>query len=244
MDPASEMTPPASWTGTILDRDAPAETPQAAPPEPLPAVEPERDYSAELAQKDLELKAMEERMATMEGASKEENEKFLLEIARMVNERNAIEAAQKAELLSKQEALDEVSQATQSLVSKTKTLEQQLADAQAEATTLRVLSQEFPNLLRYSQFIPKSANAEEVRGYCSLFEKARETDLGEYRQLVSGGNVVRTAPVGAPATRVAEPFADVTQLEDRLFDAALNNRSLFEAELQAAVRQLGLQKTS
>lgn len=207
----------------------------AAEPAALP---PAHDYEADLAAKDTELKALQQKMEGIEGASRDaqgERQKMVVEMARLVNERESIEKAKNEELTKRQEQLDEVSQATQTLAQKTMTLEQQLAEATAKATKLEVLTNEFPNLLKYAQFIPPSGNSEEVRGYCQAFQQTREADLGEYRQMIATGYAARTVPTGAPATRAPEPIGDVTQLESRLTQAMTDPR-MFEEELSAAIR--------
>lgn len=221
------------------------ETP-AAEPEPVAeqsavpptATLPPRDYEAELAAKDVELKAMETKLSGVEGASKEaqdERQKLVIEVARLVNERESIERAKDEALTRKTQELEEVSQATQTLAQKTQTLEQQLYEAQAKATKLEIVTSEFPGLLRYAQYIPASADPDEVRSYCRSFEQTREADLGEYRQALTTGYAARATQTTVPVTRTPEPIGDATQLEARL-SGAMSDHRMFEEELQAAIR--------
>lgn len=213
-------------------------------PEPVKAevVEPpamSRDFEVELAQKDQQLKQLEKRLTDIQGASRkdqEDRQKLMTDVARLVNEREAIEKAKNEELERTTQQLEEVSQATQTLTQKTATLEQQLAEAQAKATKLEIVTSEFPNLLQYAEFIPASTSAEEVRDFCRAFEAKREADLSQYRQIISGGQAVRTVPAATPATRM-ESFGDATNLEERLGTAMKSgSHELFERELQAAIQ--------
>ena len=211
---------------------------EAAPPATPEAMPPPRDYEAELGARDVELRGLQQKMESIEGASQEataERQKMVVEMARLVNEKEAIERAKDDELSRQKQQLEEVSQATQTLAQKTQTLEQQLADATAKATKLEVLTREFPNLLKYAQFIPPSASAEEVRGYCQAFQQTRESDLTEYRQMIAGGYAARTAPAGVPATRAPEPLGDPAQLESHL-QGAMGDSRMFEETLAAAIR--------
>ncbi len=240
-----QETPPAAVVTAVPAAPEPVVETTAAPAAAAPAAPAQetlpRDFAAELAARDAALEEARRKMESIQGASQEaqdEKQRMVVEMARLVNEKTAIERAKNEALTAQKAELEEVSQATQTLASKTATLEQQLTEAQSEATTLRVLSQEFPNLLKYSQFIPKSTDAEEVRRYCRTFSEVRENDLGEYRQVIAGNHSVRSVPTGTPAVRV-DPLPDGS-LEDRL-NAAMNSRNpqLFEEELRSAIRQFG-----
>lgn len=239
------MTTPTNGVVSPPVSLAPDPVPVAEPPpapEPPPVVVPSRDFEAELAQKDRELKTMETKLSSIEGASKEaqdERQRMVVEVAKLINEREAIEQAKETQLQQKNAELEQVSQATQTLNQKTQTLEQQLqerdralAAEKAKSTKLEVLTQEFPNLLRYAQFIPASSDPAEVRGHCLAFQQARESDLSDYRQVVSGA--VRPVPTGTPVTRMPDSGSDAEQLEQRLTNA-MGDQSMFEAELQAAI---------
>lgn len=236
--------PETAWPeGFRQQEPVPAPEPAAEPVAeqpvaPATATLPPRDYEAELAAKDADLKRLETAMQGIEGASKEaqdERQKLVIEVARLVNERESIERAKDEALTRKTQELEEVSQATQTLSQKTQTLEQQLYEAQAKATKLEVVTSEFPNLLRYAQYIPASANADEVRQYCRSFEQTRDADLGEYRQMLTSGYAARATQTTVPVTRTPEPYGDATQLEERL-NSVMGDHRMFEEELQAAIR--------
>lgn len=239
----SNGMPETAWPEVQQETAPVSAAPEPAPAEPnavSTATLPPRDFEAELAQKDVELKALEAKMSTVEGATKEaqdERQKMVIEVARLVNERESIEREKNEALTKKTEELAEVSQATQTLAQKTVSLEQQLQEAQAKATKLEVVTSEFPDLLRYARYIPASADPDEVRSYCRSFQETREQDLGEYRQMFNGGTpaAARIPNPQVPVTRMPEPFGDATQLEERLAGAMRDPRA-FEAELEAAIR--------
>ncbi len=219
---------------------------EAAPGQAAPAAAalPPRDYEAELAARDVELKGLQARMESIEGASQDataERQKMVVEMARLVNEKEAIERTRNGELVRQQQQLEEVSQATQTLTRTTQALEQKLAEAEAKATKLDVLTSEFPHLIKYAQFIPVSTSVEEVRGYCEAFQQTRESDLTEYRQMITSGYAARTATTGVPATRPAEPVGDPAQLEAHLA-SAMSDPRVFEESLAAAIRNYEARK--
>lgn len=235
-------------------------SPEITAPEPVavaaadttPVVEPPRDYESELAYKDQQLTEMATKMNAIQGSSKKaqtEREEMMVEMARVMNQRDAI-IREKDDALEKKSAdLAEVSQATQTLNQKTQDLEgklseleQALQNERAKNVKLDIITQEFPHLLRYAEYIPSSVDAGEVRGYCIKFQSAREADLSDYRQIVAGGQMVRTVPTGQPAVR-PDYTGDATRLEERFQSLdPLKDRALYEQELKAAILNFGSQR--
>lgn len=247
IEPDVMMTPTNGAVTPSIKADPRPEEPAVAAPEPKAEVNtapaapaaPSREYESELAAKDIEIKKLETAMAKIEGASKDaqdERLKLIAEVAKLINERDDIVKAKDQALESKQQELAEVSKATQDLSQKTLTLEQQLAAEKAKATKLEVLTAEYPHLIRYAKYIVSSSDPDDVRRECRAFEQARESDLSEYRQVLSGGQAMRTVPTGTPVTRVESSIDDTEQLEERLASIMNESPSVFQAELDAIIR--------
>lgn len=231
------MTPTNGAVTPSIKADPQPETPE--PREVEAAAPPTREYESELAAKDLEIKRLGDLVAKVEGASKDaqdERLKLIAEVAKLINERENLVAAKDQALDAKRQELEEVSKATQDLSQKTLTLEQQLAAETAKSTKLEVLTQEFPHLIRYSKYIVSSSDPEEVRRECRMFDQEREKDLTEYRQVLSGGQAMRTVPTGTPATRIESNIDDTEQIEERLQSMMGEPPSVFQAELDAIIR--------
>ena len=165
-----------------------------------------RDYDLELAAKDAEIKRLNEAwLATKNDhhLTRDEIKRAQVALAEAVQEREAIVSAKDRTLSQVTEQLETVSQATQTLTKERTELSGELEQARAKATKLEILTEEFPELLRYSKLIPASSDAEMVRAACRALSDARRQDLEAQRISAVTGNPMNAMPSAPPRVDVA-----------------------------------------
>lgn len=167
------------------------------------------DYDAELATRDAAIKKLTQDWLDAKNSShlsKEETQKAQFALAQAVREREQIVAQKERQLAETAEQLETVSQATQTLSEAKTQLESELAQKAAKATKLEILTEEFPELLRYAKLIPASSDADEVRAACQALKEARTQDLESQRiAAVTGVNAgLPTNPQRTEPTTMSE----------------------------------------
>lgn len=196
-----------------------------------------RDYDAELAQKDLEIKEVTEKWQAAKNdhhLTKGEIQKARSIMAEAVAERDRIVAEKEAALESTQKELETQSQATQTLSKEKTELNGELELAAAKATKLEILTEEFPELLRYAKLINPSRDPEAVREACRVLAEARKQDLESLRiNAVTGNNI---SQLSSNATRNEPRLADTTQMREYLVDAKTDAKE-YERRRQTLIDQ-------
>lgn len=235
----SEVTTPMEATSPEVPVTTPAPTP-APTPETYSGTK--RDYDLELAAKDAEIKRLNEAWLDTKNShhlTRDEIKRAQVALAEAVQEREAIVAAKDKALTEVTEQLETVSQATQTLSKERTELSSELETARAKATKLEVLTEEFPELLRYSKLIPASSNPDTVRAACQALADARRQDLEAQRINAITGNPVTAMPSAAP--RVEASVTDPERMRTYLEEAKGNpqeyerRRQLLLDQFQAAV---------
>lgn len=233
MEP-SEITPP-------LEAVSPA-SPVPEPAAPRPPAGDERDYNLELAAKDAEIKRLNEAWLETKNShhlTRDEIKRAQVALAEAVQEREAIVAAKDRALTEAQEQLETVSQATQTLTKERTELSGELEQARAKATKLEILTEEFPELLRYSKLIPASGDPDVVREACRALSDARRQDLESQRINAITGNPMTAMP--SAAARVDVSLTDPERMRSYLEEAKGNpqeyerRRQLLLDQFSAAV---------
>ena len=203
------------------------ETPQAEPAKTTPS----RDYDAELAAKDLEIRKITTDWQTAKNTAhltQEENTKAQVALAKAVQERERLVAEKDAKLAKAQEELEMVSQATQTLSKERTDLSNELETADARATKYQILAEEFPDLLRYSKLIPASRDAAVVRAACTDLMEARGKDL-EAQRIGAVTNPLTSLPTQPLRT---DPAIETTDQAHNYLRQAMSDPKEYERRRQ------------
>lgn len=239
MDDPTEALNPADPNPST---DAPPQqTP--APADPVLAVPTakettSRDYDAELASKDLAIKKLTEDWQTAKNShhmSQAEIRNAQVALANAVQERQRIEQEKDQQLAKLGEEFETVSQATQTLAQEKTDLSSKLSDAAARATKLEVITEEFPELLRYAKLIPASEDAATVRAACQALAEARTNDLEAQRISAITGNPA--TQLSSQPARTEPTFADQKQLREHLLEAK-NDPQEYERRRQTLIARI------
>lgn len=234
MEP-SEITPPLEAVSPASQVPDPAGSPRASQADP-------RDYDLELAAKDAEIKRLNDAWLETKNShhlTRDEIKRAQVSLAEAVQEREAIVAAKDRALTEMTEQLETVSQATQTLTKERTELSGELEQARAKATKLEVLTEEFPELLRYSKLIPASGDPDVVREACRALSDARRQDLEAQRINAITGNPMTAMP--SAAARVDVSLTDPERMRSYLEEAKGNpqeyerRRQLLLDQFSAAV---------
>lgn len=220
------------------------ETPEVSPPvtpvvpEPvLTPPTPGRDIDAELSAKDLEIKRLSEAWLESKNShhmTRDEINKARVALAEAVQERERLVADKDKQLQETQDQLEVVSQATQTLTKEKTELTSELEQQAAKATKLEILTEEFPELLRYAKLIPASRDPEMVRAACQALAEARKQDLEAQRIGAVTGNPLNALP--STPTRVEAQLNDPEQMRSYLAEAK-NNPQEYERRRQLLLDQ-------
>lgn len=218
--------------------------PEALTPDPTPvttvaAVDPSRDYDAELAIKDAEIKRLSDAWVESKNShhmTKDEINRARVALAEAVQERERLVAAKDQALAETQEQLETVSQATQVLSKEKQALTSELETQAAKATKLEVLTEEYPELLRYARLIPASRDPEVVRAACAALQEARQLDMEAQRMAAVTGNPMNALP-STPATRVDTTLSDPERMRTFLAEA-MGDPKEYERRRQLLLDQL------
>lgn len=237
--PVGETMDTAEFTQPIESIDTPVPTPEQTP---FRQETPRRDYDLELAAKDAEIKRLNEAWLSTKNdhhLTRDEIKRAQVALAEAVQEREAIVSAKDRELTQVSEQLETVSQATQTLTKERTELSTELEQARAKATKLEILTDEFPELLRYSKLIPASSDPETVRAACKALSEARRQDMEAQRISAITGNPMNAMP--AAASRVDVSLNDPERMRSYLEEAKGNpqeyerRRQLLLDQFSAAV---------
>ena len=214
-DPTDGSVPTAEEENKeTVTQESKETTETTTPPEPVTtpvatSATDTRDYPAELAAKDLEIQKIKDQWETSKNdhhLSVDETRKAQLALAQAVTERENLAKESEAALKKASDELAKVSQATQTLNQERTDLSSQLETSEATRVKLEVLTEEFPELLRYSKLIPANRDAEAVRQACKNLQDARQADLEAQRiDSVHNVNTFRTAPVSKEARVLQNP---------------------------------------
>lgn len=221
--PAEPVTPPPA---------------DPAPAKPPVAPTPERDYDVEIAQKDAQIKQLTDDFLASKNSqhmSQAEIRKAQVALAEAIQERNKIEEAKEKELAAITEQLETVSQATQVLSKEKSDLTTELETQAAKAVKLEILTEEFPELLRYARSIQPSRDPEAVRAACRELAAARVADLEAQRIGAVTGNGMTQVP--ANPTRVEPVLTDPSKIRDYLSEA-MHDPKEYERRRQLLLDQI------
>jgi len=194
-------------------------------------------YDAELAAKDVEIKRLsdawlaEKNSTTMTKADVQRAQEAL---ATAVRQRTEIEQQKDQLIKETQEKLETVSQATQTLSTENTELTTKFETAEAKATKLEILTEEFPELLRYAKLIPANRDAEVVRTACKALAEARQQDLEAQRIGAVTNNQVTS--LGSNASRVEAQITDTDKMREYL-NGANKNPQEYEKRRQILLDQ-------
>ena len=146
------------------------------------------------------------------------------------------------QLETTQTELEAASQATQTAETAKAEAEQIATEATAKATTaearavkLEVITEKFPELLRYKDFIEASEDPAEVAKQCEAFRTARAADVTSIQQQLGGAALQSTVPTGQ-ASRVVS-ITDDAALADYLAEA-FNDPEEFKSRVKQATEGL------
>lgn len=207
-----------------------------------PLMQNRRDYDLELAAKDAEIKRLNEAWLDSKNShhmTRDEIKRAQVSLAEAVQEREAIVAAKDRALSEITEQLETVSQATQTLTKERTELSGELEQARAKATKLEILTEEFPELLRYSKLIPASSDPETIRLSCRALSEARRQDMEAQRISAITGNPMNAMP--SAAARVDVNLTDPEKMRSFLEEVKGNpqeyerRRQLLLDQFSAAV---------
>jgi myosin heavy subunit len=176
------------------------QTPVEPPIQTITHVDSSPELDVKLAQKDEEIRRLtdEQRKAKNERhLTQDELQKAQVALAKAVNEREAIIAEQHRVLTETKGQLKDMSQATQTLSEQQTAIASELDAQKAKATKLEVLTEEFPELLRYAKLIPVSTDPDVVRAACQALQDARTQDLEAHRITAITQNGISQLPTAA-----------------------------------------------
>jgi hypothetical protein len=188
------------------------------------------NFDAKIAAKDAEIKRLNEAWLADKNSqhmTKEDVRRSQEALATAVRERSQIEKDKDIIIKETQDKLDTVSQATQTLSTEKTELTEKYELSEAKATKLEVLTEEFPELLRYAKLIPASKDAEVVREACKTLSEARKADLEAQR---IGAVTGASNPSGAQRA-VESPITDPVKMREYL-DGAKKDPKEYEKRRQ------------
>lgn len=250
------VTPPVSSTpegATTAPVTAAPETPAVATAETV-ATPDTRDYQAELGSKDAEIAQLRGQLDAVQGtnqAATAEREQLMLRTAELLTEREGIAKELAAAAESRSQAIETLSKATHTVADAKTELEQKLAAAQAQIADYesklaaergvnmrhKVITEEFPHLAMFADYIPASEDIEAVRAEAKKFAAKTDSLVTGLRAAVATG--VTAMPSVGSVVRTEAPGSN--DLQARLDAARAKGPDAFEAALAEAIQAYGKQ---
>lgn len=188
LDEAGETTP----KDTTMEQETPQPEVQAVADVPAG-----NDIDAMLAAKDAEIKRLTSEFQAAKNErhlTKGEITAAQVALAEAVKERERLVSEKDAALAKATEELQTVSEATQTLSEANAKLAAEYEASLAKATKLEVMTEEFPELLRYSKLIVAHKDPDVVRAACLELAAARQADMEAARLSAVTGSPITGLP--------------------------------------------------
>jgi len=204
----------------------------------------ERNFEGELAESQQRINELTSELQQLKDGGRLTEDalhRLSTALAREIEHRSRIQSEYEAFRAKIQADLAQASQATQTLATEKQELERRVTEAEAKATKLEILTNEFPELLGYAELIPANTDPEAVRAACAKLQAARQRDLESVRARAVSGHVAALS--GTPPrveSSLADPDAIGAYLREAMHDPVEFQRreAIVQQQLQAMSRRI------